>query len=310
MTLKTDIGNNSFDSCMMNASGVWCSTVDELEALVNSKAATFVTKTATLAPREGNSLPRVHHFGSSSINSSGLPNEGVDYYLAALANFEVTHPDRAFFLSVTELAEDQIDAIMQRVHQSDYHGLVELNLSCPNVIGKPQVGYDFETTARILDRTFSYFDQPLGVKLPPYFDLSHFDQMAEILNRYPLTYVNSINSIGNGLVIAQDAVTIAPKQGYGGLGGAIIKQTALANVRAFYTRLRSDIAIIGTGGVTCGRDVFEHLLCGASMVQIATALLQEGPSIFARLEDELKAIMEEYGYTSIDDFKGKLKDNI
>lgn len=46
------------------------------------------------------------------------------------------------------------------------------------------------------------------------------------------------------------------------------------------------------------------------MVQIATALLQEGPSIFARLEDELKAIMEEYGYTSIDDFKGKLKDNI
>lgn len=52
-------------------------------------------------------------------------------------------------------------------------GLVELNLSCPNVPGKPQIAYDFETT-EILTEVFSYFTKPLGVKLPPYFDIVHF----------------------------------------------------------------------------------------------------------------------------------------
>ncbi len=52
-----------------------------------------------------------------------------------------------------------------------------------------------------MQQVFARFTKPLGIKLPPYFDLAHFDQMAEILNQFPLTYVNSINSIGNGLYI-------------------------------------------------------------------------------------------------------------
>lgn len=89
--------------------------------------------------------------------------------------------------------------------------------------------------------------------------------MAEILNQFPLTYVNSVNSIGNGLFIDPEAesVVIKPKDGFGGIGGAYIKPTALANVRAFYTRLKPEIQIIGTGGIETGQDAFEHLLCGS-----------------------------------------------
>lgn len=159
---------------------------------------------------------------------------------------------------------------------------------------------------QLLTEIFSYYTKPLGVKLPPYFDIVHFDQAAAIFNKFPLAFVNSVNSIGNGLVIDDETVIIKPKNGFGGIGGDYIKPTALANVHAFYQRLNPSIQIIGTGGVKSGRDAFEHILCGASMVQIGTALQEEGPEIFTRITEELKQIMVEKGYQRLDDFRGKL----
>ena len=54
-------------------------------------------------------------------------------------------------------------------------------------------------------------------------------------------------------------------------------------------------------------DVFEHILCGADMVQVGTVLHQEGVAVFDRLTRELRNIMASKGYRKIDDFKGKLK---
>lgn len=205
------------------------------------------------------------------------------------------------------MSEEETHTILKTVQESDYQGLVELNLSCPNVPGKPQIAYDFETTERILKDIFTYFTKPLGVKLPPYFDIAHFDRAAAIFNQFPLTFVNCINSVGNGLVVDDETVVIKPKNGFGGIGGDYVKPTALANVHAFYKRLNPSIQIIGTGGVKSGRDAFEHILCGASMVQLGTILHQEGPAAFARITEELKAIMEEKGYENLEDFRGKLK---
>ena len=154
---------------------------------------------------------------------------------------------------------------------------------------------------------FAYFTKPLGIKLPPYFDIVHFDQAAVIFNKYPLKFVNCVNSIGNGLYIEDESVVIRPKNGFGGIGGEYIKPTALANVHAFYRRLNPQIQIIGTGGVLTGRDAFEHILCGASMVQVGTTLHKEGVSAFDRITNELKAIMAEKGYESLEDFRGKLR---
>ncbi|MET3558174.1 dihydroorotate dehydrogenase (fumarate) [Streptococcus rupicaprae] len=304
-TLKTSIGNFQFDTCVMNASGVHCYDQSELDGLRASSAGTFVTKSATLQPREGNPTPRYKPVPLGSINSMGLPNLGIDFYLDYLKSVEVGKSSP--FLSVTGLSREETHTLLNKVQSSDYDGLVELNLSCPNIVGKPQLGYDIEGVKKLLTEVFAYFDQPLGVKLPPYFDLTHFDQMAEVLNQFPLTFVNTVNSIGNALYIEDETVAIKPKNGFGGLGGTYIKPTALANVHAFYQRLKPSIAIIGTGGVTSGRDVFEHILCGASLVQIGTALQEEGPAIFDRLQAELLEIMTEKGYKSLDDFRGKLQ---
>ncbi len=78
-------------------------------------------------------------------------------------------------------------------------------------------------------------------------------------------------------------------------------------MRALAQRLNPDIAVIGVGGIMSGRDAFEHILCGASMLQIGTQFGYEGPAVFTRIEKELGDIMLLKGYTSIDDFRGKLK---
>ncbi|MEB7440310.1 dihydroorotate oxidase [Enterococcus hirae] len=308
MTLETTFFNHTFANPFMNASGVHCMTTTELVELEQSNAGAFITKSCTLNERAGNPEPRYFDVPLGSINSMGLPNRGFDYYLDYALNYEKQQTQPLFFSIAGMSAAENLE-MLTMIEKSDFQGITELNLSCPNVPGKPQLAYDFEATEDLLQQVFARFTKPLGIKLPPYFDLAHFDQMAEILNQFPLAYVNSINSIGNGLYIdtQKEAVVIKPKEGFGGLGGEYVKPTALANVRAFYTRLKPEIKIIGTGGIRNGQDAFEHLLCGATMLQIGTELHKEGPKIFDRITKELEQIMTEKGYRTIDEFRGKLK---
>lgn len=311
MSLETTFADHIFANPLMNASGVHCMTTQELDELAHSEAGAFITKSCTINERKGNPEPRYFDVPLGSINSMGLPNLGFSYYLEyALAYEKVQeNQNQPLFFSIAGMSVQENLEMLEKIEKSGFNGITELNLSCPNVPGKPQLAYDFEATYETLKEVFSIFSKPLGIKLPPYFDFAHFDQMADILNQFPLTYVNAINSVGNGLYIdtEQEAVVIKPKEGFGGIGGEYIKPTALANVRAFYTRLKPEIQIIGTGGIRTGQDAFEHLLCGASMLQIGTDLHKEGPEIFSRIIKELTQIMSEKGYTSIDEFKGKLR---
>lgn len=306
--LKTKFLNVELDNPLMNASGVHCMSVEELDELASSKAGAFVTKTATPLERPGNPEPRYYDTELGSINSMGLPNKGIDYYLDYVIERQ-NNGAKLQFLSVTAMSYEENIELLKKIQDSEYNGITEFNLSCPNVPGKPQIAYDFELTEKLLNEVFTFFTKPLGVKLPPYFDIAHFDIMANILNKFPLTYVNSVNSVGNGLYIdvEKEQVVIKPKGGFGGIGGEYIKPTALANVRAFRERLNKDIKIIGTGGVLTGKDVFEHILCGADLVQVGTTLHKEGVSAFDRLAKELEEIMKEKGYTNLEQFKAKLR---
>lgn len=305
--LKTELANVAFDSPLLNASGIHCQTADELADLAaTANLGGIVTKSATLLPRQGNENPRYYDLAYGSINSMGLPNLGYPFYLDYVQKEEA----KPTILSVAGLSADDVIEVLRDVQNSDYQGLTELNLSCPNVIGKPQTAYDFVATRKVLERVFEFFTKPIGVKLPPYFDLVHFDQIAAVLNDFPLTQVNTVNSVGNGLVvdIEKEQVVTKAKGGFGGLGGAMILPTALANVRALRQRLNDSIAIIGTGGVTTGADVFAHILCGADMVSVGTQVIKEGLEVYDRLTQELQEIMDEKGYTSLADFRGKLQE--
>ena len=293
---------------LYNASGVMCRSVDELEQVRHSAAGAVISKSCTLQPREGNPEPRYCATPLGSINSMGLPNAGFDYYL----DYARGYPHEAgkpLFLSLSGMSLQDNLQMLATLAEQDLPCIPEVNLSCPNLPGKPQLGYDPAACLASLQAMSDVYPGVFGVKLPPYFDPVHFDQIAAVLNAFPrLRFVTCINSIGNGLVIdpERECVVIKPKDGLGGLGGAYVLPTALANVREFVRRL-PDKHVVGCGGISSGREAFMHILAGATAVQIGTCLYEEGEGAFARILQELAMLMEAKGYQCLADFRGKLK---
>ncbi len=307
MDLSTTIAGVSFRYGVMNASGALCVTSKELEALGASHAGAIVTKSMTPLAREGNPLPRYVAIEGGSINSMGLPNLGYPEYVKLIPGLKKFQ--KPVIASLAGLNPDDFLEGARALNEAK-PDLVEVNLSCPNIPGKPQIGYDFEESARLIQSVRALLTVPFGVKLPPYFDPIHHQKIAEVLQENRVAFVNVINSVGNTLVVdpEEERVVIKPKGGFGGLGGRIIKPVALANVRAFWKIWGEEIPIIGTGGIQNGVDIFEHVLCGASAVQIGTVLVEEGCEVFSRLEQELTTCLERKGYVSLMACRGKLKE--
>lgn len=307
MDLSTTIANVRFPTCLMNASGALCVTKDELESLGRSRSGAIVTKSMTPALRQGNPEPRYYSFSGGSINSMGLPNLGYPAYAAIIPTLR--RFGKPIIASVAGLSPpDFLEAA--RAVTAVLPDLIEVNLSCPNIPGKPQIGYDVEASRALLLQLKDIITVPMGVKLPPYFDPVHHEATARMLQDVGVDFLSLINSVGNGLVVDPDRerVVIKPKGGFGGLGGPMIKPVALANVRAFWKLFDGRMPIIGTGGVVSGTDAFEHILCGASAVQIGTALVDEGVEVFQRLEKELGALLQRKGYASLSACRGRLQE--
>lgn len=307
--ISTVIGGIKLATCIFNTSGPKDETLPLLKIIGKSKSSAITMKSCTLEPRIGNPEPRYADLpNKSSINSMGLPNLGYKEYVkfVPILKKQFKKPVVTSICGMT--LED--DVVMFKAFNTTDVDLIEFNPGSPNTIGKPIVGYDVKEMDRLLATISRICKKPLGVKLPPYFDLVHFEQIANVLKKYPaVKFITCINSIGNGLVIdpKKEAPVIKPKGGFGGIGGRVIKYTTLANVRKFYELLDDKIQIIAVGGISSGVDAFEAILAGASAVQVGTIYMQEGPSCFLRIQKELSDYMSKKGYTSIEDFRGKLK---
>lgn len=322
--LNTKIGNLNLDSCIYNASGPKCTNYDELNNLLKSNSCAILSKSCTINYREGNKGKRywdsykdTTSWNIYSINSMGLPNNGYQYYIDYIDILNKNNTSsKPYIISVAGLClEDNLKIIKSVDDKNNYSKKItkigiELNLSCPNIIGKGQLAYDFNQLEKYL---FNIFNLDLnnidvfGVKLPPYFELDHFNIVSNILKKFPIDFITCINSIPNALVIDKhtDKPVIEPKNGLGGLGGDIIKSVSLSNVYNF-KKLLPNIDIIGCGGVRNGRDAYEMILCGASAIQIGTQYMVEDIKCFERIENELIKIMLDKKYNNLQDFKNTL----
>lgn len=315
MSLATKISNLELYSCLMNASGPLCTTLEQLKNLQNSASGCIVSKSATLENRKGNPEPRYWDHQLGSINSMGLPNQGYQYYIDCAKSLS-----KSYIISVNGLTlEDTLQIVSQVCLEEKVAGM-EINLSCPNLIGKGQLAYDLEKMDSYLEAVFHTLEsqsnrnksQVIGVKLPPYFDLHWYPQVTNILKKYPLHFITCVNSIGNGLLVDLENRTtrIRPKDGMGGIGGMYIKPIGLSNVRNFYLEFKKQqvpIQVIGCGGIQNGEDVLEYILCGASAVQIGTQLYREDVGVFIRIEKEIKDWLLEHKLEDIMLLQGKLK---
>src|SRR3954462_420104 len=126
----------------------------------------FVSKTITLAPRQGNPPPRLWETPAGMINSIGLPNRGLEGFLAEdlpqLAELPVP-----LVVSVMGFSRDELAALVARVGEREEVAMIELNVSCPNVETGLVMGADPDETARALERVRPHTEKPLIVKLTP-----------------------------------------------------------------------------------------------------------------------------------------------
>ena len=320
VSLKTTVAGIPMDCCIYNASGPRTGASAALAKICASKSGGVLAKSATVLKQTGNPQPRTWQSDAASLNSEGLPNSGIDYYLDEKTIEEsMGDSGKPYMVSVSgKTLDDNLLMIKRVIEVNNKTGKIaclELNLACPNIIGKPIIAYDFDQMKTVLSKVAALpgiQSLKLGIKLPPYFDVPHFQAAAAVLNEYKhiVAYVASINTIGNALAIdsVAEMPCISSNGGFAGLSGKAAKHTALANVRRMRLLLDAAIDVVGVGGIETGEDAFEHILCGATAVQVGTCHWREGPKCFDRIHDELKEIMGRKGYKSIDDFKGKLQE--
>eukprot|EP00980_Cylindrotheca_fusiformis_P029067 scaffold22713_cov139-Cylindrotheca_fusiformis.AAC.4 len=321
VSLETTVAGIPLKTCVYNASGPRSGNSAALSKIAASDAGAVLAKSATVESQNGNPQPRTWHApdDKASMNSEGLPNNGIDYYIDPSTIDDTLDgcaegSTKPYMVSISGKTLDDNLAMLDKIKAAENYKIscVELNLACPNVIGKPIIAYDFDQMRTILKTIASKnYGFKLGLKLPPYLDSKHLAEAASIINEYSsiVGYVASINTIGNALSVDEvsEAPFISSNNGLAGLSGPAVKYTALANVRQMRQQLDSAIDVVGVGGIESGTDVFLFLLCGATAVQVGTCHWKEGPNCFDRICKELKDLLKEKGYSSVQDVIGKLK---
>jgi dihydroorotate dehydrogenase (NAD+) catalytic subunit len=240
----------------------------------------FVSKTITLAPREGNPPPRLWETPAGLINSIGLPNKGLEGFLAhdlpELAELPVP-----LVVSVMGFSREELGTLVQQVGERDEVALIELNVSCPNVETGLVMGADPAETAQAVEHARPLTDRPLIVKLTPNAnDPAAVALAAEEAGADAVSLINTLKGM------ALDPRTRQPWLGgtTGGVSGPAVRSIALEQVRAVAAAIA--IPVIGMGGIASGRHASDFLSAGAACVAVGTENFRD-PAAGLRIAAEL-----------------------
>ncbi|MEA2364420.1 MAG: dihydroorotate dehydrogenase catalytic subunit [Thermoleophilaceae bacterium] len=240
----------------------------------------FVSKTITLAAREGNPPPRLWETPAGMINSIGLPNKGLEGFLA-LDLPELAELPVPLIVSVMGFSREELATLVQSTGERDEVALIELNVSCPNVETGLVMGADPAETARAVERVRPLTDRPLIVKLTPNAaDPAAVARAAEQAGADAVSLVNTLKGM------ALDPRTARPWLGgtTGGVSGPAVRAIALEQVHS--VAMAAGIPVIGMGGIASGRHAADFLSAGATCVAVGTENFRD-PAAGLRIAAEL-----------------------
>ena len=317
--LSTTLAGIPLSTCLFNASGPRSGSAEALaKVAASSGAGAVLSKSSTLSAQTGNPQPRTWHGDVASLNSEGLPNKGIDYYIDPETVREASGDySKPYLVSLSGKTLADNLTMLQKIVDSPASKIaaIELNLACPNVIGKPIIAYDLDQLKDILQQVSQFVQKhptlpPLGIKLPPYLDFVVLGQVAQLLNQHASTirFVTAINTLGNAMAVQGKCPTVKSNHGYAGLSGPAVHYTALANVRKLRELLDERLEIVAVGGVQSGADALAFLLCGAQAVQVGTTHWKEGAGCFERIAEELQQVLRANGYESVEAARGQLQE--
>ena len=246
--------------------------------------AAFVTKTVTVAPRQGNPPPRLWELAGGLINSIGLPNKGIERFLAedlpALERLPVPTIVNVMGFSHKEVAE-----LVSAVDAHERVAAVELNVSCPNVETGLAMGADARELSTLLDHVRPLTNKPLIVKLTPNAaDVAAVASAAEASGADAVSLINTLRGM------ALDPRTGDPWLGArtGGVSGPAVRAIALAQLDA--VAAATQLPVIGMGGVQRGSDALDLLRAGATLVAVGTESFRD-PAAGRRIAHELGELL-------------------
>jgi dihydroorotate dehydrogenase len=271
--------------------------------------------TVTPRPQEGNPRPRIFRDAAHQavINRMGFPNEGMNAFKANLEKFLETRPRPNGLVGINiGMNKSQVDpakdyCLLVRT-LGPFADYLTVNISSPNTPGlrnlqEPEVFRDL--MALVLEERNracgKHMPPPLLVKLAPDLDEAQQEALAEAV----------LQSGVDGLILTNttlDRPDHLPESfglERGGLSGRPLTEKSIAVIRNFARLTGGRLPIIGVGGVSSARDAYDKILAGASLVQLYSALVFQGPGMVKRITSELAELLKADGFSNIGEAVGK-----
>lgn len=264
----------------------------------NAGAGGVITKSIGSAPRLGYPNPTVETYERwGLLNAMGLPNPGIDEYPKEI---EIVRKAGATVVgSVFAGDAEEFARLAVRMAATGVVAL-ELNLSCPHAEGfGTEVGGTPADVEQIVRAVVKQVSIPVIAKITP--NTNDAAGLALAAQRGGAAAVSAINTLR---AIAIDVRLRRPvlSHGVGGLSGAAIKPVGLACVWQIYNKVT--IPVIGVGGIATAEDALEYVMAGARALEVGTQVTFEGIGVFGRLARELSELLDQLGFSRLEDAVG------
>ncbi len=250
----------------------------------------------TPLPQPGNPQPRVFRLPQDNaiINRMGINNIGAKAVAEKLRRTRRHHriPVGGNISKNTATFNVQSPSDYERSFAMlyDHVDYFAVNVSCPNVTGLTQL-QDSEVLEQIIDRLINvrhYRDdyKPILLKLSPDLTLEHIDEVVDLARSKGIDGIVAVNT-----TTSRDGLQTAPAEveaiGNGGLSGAPLAQKAIERVRYIHEKTQGRLPIIGVGGIMTPDDAVNMLKAGASLIQVYTGFIYNGPGFAKQILKKL-----------------------
>lgn len=300
--MSVDLAGMHLDNPVIPASGTFGFGKEYADLYDLNILGSISFKGTTRDPRYGNELPRIAECTAGMINSVGLQNPGLEAVLAEELPALAKIYSKKVIANISGFSVDEYVACAEAFDQADQVGILEINVSCPNVHGGGiAFGQDPKEAAKVTAAVRKAAKKPIFIKLSPNVtDIAEIAKACEAAGADGISLVNTF--LGARIDIKRRAFVIANKKG--GFSGPAIFPIAVRMVNDVYNAV--DLPIMGMGGIASAEDVIEMIMAGADAVQIGAANLVD-PWVCKKIIERLPSLMEELGISSLKEIKGCAK---
>lgn len=271
--------------------------------------------TITNIASDGNARPWFHRLPKTQaiVVHAGLPNHGINVILRRLTSMPASiRGDFPLNISVAPSNVDSINtdkkmiadciAGIKKIKHAKVASMITINLSCPNTAG----GEPF-TNPKTLETFLDQLDQvavsvPVFLKMPNQLPWRRFDSLLSVAAKHAVAGITIANLVKNRslITIADDLPDTTP----GGISGRPTFNPSNDLIAQTYKKYGERFTIIGVGGVFSAEDAYTKIKLGASLVELVTGMIFEGPGLIGQINKGLVRLIEKDGYSSISEAVG------